>query len=192
MKTRRKFPAGTVLVTAILGDEVLAAPARGALQGDPSRRRSKTSGTSQPRWNRVMRVPGFSVWPASVAPLPTRARPKTLTISLAIDIRPDDTLMSVLGRGHDDSRDYVMYEKIRSHNMIVRSRDGGKTWVDGTDSGTPFMNRSTRFKQIIGPATVELEPDRFFTAYSMMAEPSGNRSLGSVEGFFWSLKRGKD
>ena len=30
-----------------------------------------------------MRVPGFSVWPASVAPLPTRARPKTLTFSMA-------------------------------------------------------------------------------------------------------------
>ena len=240
-------------------------------------------------------------------------------------VRPDDTLMLVLGLGHDDSRDYVMYEKTRSHNVMVRSRDGGrtwgepsivhqhgaegdyaldpndpdhilgvfrkqqpllvgedretvekevglwgtrysgtpypwkgsillestdagrsfrevpesylgfyshrgsilwtprnvvivthqvgyyhdriprlpemgarisldggKTWVDGTDSGTPFMNRSTRFKQIIGSATAELEPDRFFTAYSVMAEPSGNRSLGSVEGFFWSLKRGKD
>ena len=69
------------------GQQLSDAPPCGAFQGDPSRRRSKTSGTSQPRWNRVMRVPGFSVWPASVAPLPTRARPKTLTISIAIDIR---------------------------------------------------------------------------------------------------------
>ena len=30
-----------------------------------------------------MRVSGFSVWPASVTPLPTRARPKTLTFSMA-------------------------------------------------------------------------------------------------------------
>ena len=30
-----------------------------------------------------MRTHGFSVWPASVAPLPTRARPKTLTFSMA-------------------------------------------------------------------------------------------------------------
>ena len=30
------------------------------------------------------------------------------------------------------------------------------------------------------------------TAYSVMAEPAGNRSLGSVEGFFRRLERGKD
>ena len=37
-------------------------------------------------------------------------------------VRPDDTLMLVLGLGHDDSRDYVMYEKTRSHNVMVRSQ----------------------------------------------------------------------
>lgn len=43
-------------------------------------------------------------------------------------VRPDDTLMLVLGLGHDDSKDYVLYEKTRSHNVMVPSRDGGRTW----------------------------------------------------------------
>ena len=32
--------------------------------------------------------------------------------------------------------------------------------------------------------------DRFFSAYTIMSEPAGNRRLGSCEGFFWSLTRG--
>ena len=51
------------------------------------------------------------------------------------------------------------------------------------------MNRSRRFTEIIGPATVAVGPDRFFTAYSIMAEPAGDRSVGSCEGFFWHLER---
>jgi hypothetical protein len=69
------------------------------------------------------------------------------------------------------------------------SLDGGKTWVDGTREGSPYMDRSTRFKEIIGCTTVELEPNYFFTAYKVMAEPTGNRSLGSVEGYFWRLEK---
>jgi hypothetical protein len=69
------------------------------------------------------------------------------------------------------------------------SLDGGRTWVNGTKSGTPHMDKSTRFTQILGPATIEIEPDRFFTAYRIMAEPAGDRSLGSCEGFFWQLER---
>lgn len=59
-----------------------------------------------------------------------------------------------------------------------------------TRSGTTNMNRSTQFLEILGAATVELEPDRFFTAYKIMAEPWGDRTLGSVQGCFWDLERG--
>ena len=69
------------------------------------------------------------------------------------------------------------------------SLDGGRTWVDGTRSGTKRMNQSTQFLEIVGAATIELEPDRFFTAYKIMAEPRGDRTVGSVQGFFWELER---
>ncbi len=69
------------------------------------------------------------------------------------------------------------------------SPDGGRTWIDGSPDGTRGMNRSRRFTEIIGPATVAVGPDRFFTAYSIMAEPAGDRSVGSCEGFFWHLER---
>ncbi len=66
---------------------------------------------------------------------------------------------------------------------------GARTWVDGTRSGTKRMNQSTQFLEIVGAATIELELDRFFTAYKIMAEPRGDRTLGSVQGFFWELER---
>lgn len=58
-----------------------------------------------------------------------------------------------------------------------------------TRSGTNNRNRSTQFLEILGAATVELEPDRFFTACKIMAEPRGDRTLGSVQGYFWELNR---
>lgn len=62
--------------------------------------------------------------------------------------------------------------------------------MDGTRSGTSSMNQSTQFLEILGAATGELAPDRFFTAYKIMAEPRGDRTLGSVQGYFWELDHG--
>ena len=70
------------------------------------------------------------------------------------------------------------------------SLDGGRTWVDGSRAGTPYLNQSTRFTDIIAYNTIAVGKDRFFSAYAIMAEPAGNRRLGSSEGFFWSLTRG--
>ncbi len=69
------------------------------------------------------------------------------------------------------------------------SLDGGRNWVDGSREGTPHLNQSSRFTELIGFNTISVGKDRFFSAYSIMSEPAGNRRLGSCEGFFWSLRR---
>ena len=66
------------------------------------------------------------------------------------------------------------------------SLDGGRTWVDGTRDGTPAMNRSTQFSEPGGPSTIEVAPDRFFTAYR---EFSYDRTQSAVRGVFWHLER---
>ncbi len=70
------------------------------------------------------------------------------------------------------------------------SLDGGRTWVDGSRAGIPYMNQSTRLTDIIAYNTIAVGKDSFFSAYSIMSEPAGNRRLGSSEGFFWSFTRG--
>ncbi len=72
------------------------------------------------------------------------------------------------------------------------SLDGGRTWADGSRAGTPYLNQSTRFRDIIAYSTIAVGKDRFFSAYTIMSEPAGNRRLGSCEGFFWSLTRGSE
>ena len=73
------------------------------------------------------------------------------------------------------------------------SLDGGRTWVDGTESGTPSMADSTRFLLVPHPPghsftapTVELEPDHFLTVYTT-THPGWES--GAVKGIFWRLVR---
>ena len=75
------------------------------------------------------------------------------------------------------------------------SLDGGQTWVDGTRSGTPLMNRSKKF--LLAPVagfttpTVELSPGRFMTAVYHYAhiESVPDHLKGVVAGVFWTLEK---
>ena len=73
------------------------------------------------------------------------------------------------------------------------SLDGGKTWADGSASGTPRMNQSTRFELVPKPPghsftapTLELSRDRFLTPYLHGSIAAGT---ATVTGVFWRLKR---
>ncbi len=73
------------------------------------------------------------------------------------------------------------------------SLDGGKTWADGTPSGTSRMNRSTRFELVPKPPghsftapTLELSRDRFLTPYLHGSIAAGT---ATVTGVFWRLER---
>ena len=75
------------------------------------------------------------------------------------------------------------------------SLDGGRTWVDGTRSGTKQMNQSTKFVLAHGVGftapTVELSPGRFLTAvyhYSHLPEVPENLK-GVVGGIHWHLEK---
>ena len=73
------------------------------------------------------------------------------------------------------------------------SLDGGKTWADGTPSGTSRMNRSTRFELVPKPPghsftapTLELSRDRFLTPYLHGSIAAGT---ATVTGVLWRLER---
>ncbi len=73
------------------------------------------------------------------------------------------------------------------------SLDGGRTWVNETESGTPSMAESTRFLMVPQPPghsftapTVELEPDHFLTVYNTRHPGWESRA---VKGVFWRLVR---
>ena len=73
------------------------------------------------------------------------------------------------------------------------SLDGGKTWADGTPSGTSQMNQSTRFELVPKPPghsftapTLELSRDRFLTPYLHGSIAAGT---ATVTGVFWRLER---
>ena len=73
------------------------------------------------------------------------------------------------------------------------SLDGGRTWLDGTESGTSSMADSTRFLLVPRPPghsytapTVELEPDHFLTVYNTQHPGWESRA---VKGVFWRLVR---
>ena len=65
------------------------------------------------------------------------------------------------------------------------SLDGGRTWVDGTKGGTSNFEESRTF--VFNPdyagttPTIEVEPNRYFTAYMPAAG-------GLLSGFFWHLE----
>ena len=68
------------------------------------------------------------------------------------------------------------------------SLDGGRTWVDGTGGGTSSFEASER--SVINPEfggtapTIEVEPNRYLTAYSTYPGDDDN----TIEGFFWQLE----
>jgi len=73
------------------------------------------------------------------------------------------------------------------------SLDGGKTWADGSPSGTPRMNQSTRFELVPKPPghsftapTLELSRNRFLTPYLHGSIAAGT---ATVTGVFWRLER---
>lgn len=73
------------------------------------------------------------------------------------------------------------------------SLDGGKTWANGTPSGTPRMNQSTRFELVPKPPghsftapTLELSRDRFLTPYLHGSIAAGT---ATVTGVFWRIER---
>ncbi len=65
------------------------------------------------------------------------------------------------------------------------SVDGGRTWVDGKEQGTPLMTKSTRF--VLAPShsfttpAVELAENQFLTTYCVGGF--------AVKGVFWHLER---
>lgn len=73
------------------------------------------------------------------------------------------------------------------------SLDGGKTWADGSPSGTTRMNQSTRFELVPKPPghsftapTLELSRDRFLTPYLHGSIAAGT---ATVTGVFWRIER---
>ena len=73
------------------------------------------------------------------------------------------------------------------------SLDGGKTWADGSPSGTSQMNQSTRFELVPKPPghsftapTLELSPGQFLTPYLHGSIAAGT---ATVTGVFWRIDR---
>jgi len=70
------------------------------------------------------------------------------------------------------------------------SLDGGKTWVDGTKSGTPLMSESTKF--LVAPSvsftcpTVECSENHFMSAV-WRHDPDLEHN-GEIAGVFWHLE----
>ena len=83
----------------------------------------------------------------------------------------DDTVVVASGVGQKDGR------------RVVRiSLDGGRSWVDGTPSGTRLLNQSKMFVLLSPPPTVsftapmlELSPNHFLTVYAYWEEESLKR-----------------
>ncbi len=72
------------------------------------------------------------------------------------------------------------------------SLDGGKTWADGSKSGTTRMNQSTKFELVPKPPghsftapTLELSRHRFLTPYLHGSIAEGT---ATVTGVFWRLE----
>ena len=79
----------------------------------------------------------------------------------------------------------------RNYHLVVNiSLDGGRTWVDGTPTGTRAMNRAQDFMLTPNPpgfafttGTVELSPNRFLTVHAQ-----GSQTFCSLKGVFWRLR----
>jgi hypothetical protein len=90
---------------------------------------------------------------------------------------PNDVIVIV----HNGGFDFTVQARI--------SLDGGKTWVDGTKTGTPLLNKSRKFE--LAPhhsfmmPTVEISPNHFMTAYAHLDAKSKNLM---VSGVFWHLE----
>ena len=88
----------------------------------------------------------------------------------------------------------VVNHQDRSGQVVARiSLNGGKTWVDDTKSGTPFMNKSKKFAIVPTPPghsftspSLELYPNHFLTVY-MHGDLSKHTAM--VSGVFWHLER---
>ena len=82
-----------------------------------------------------------------------------------------DTVVVASGVGRKDGR-----------RLARISLDGGRSWVDGTRSGTRLLNRSKGFELLSPPPTVsftapmlELSPNHFLTVYAYWEEESLKR-----------------
>lgn len=72
------------------------------------------------------------------------------------------------------------------------SMDGGKTWVDGTRTGTPLMNQSQKLVLVPTPPghsftapAIELSANHFLTVYAHRYPASGPLN---IEGVFWHIE----
>ena len=95
---------------------------------------------------------------------------------------PNDVVVIAHNGG---SNDYTVQARI--------SLDGGRTWVDGTKTGTPLFNKSKEFELAPNPPghsfmtpTVEISPNHFLTAYAHLDAKSEN--LMMVSGVFWHIE----
>ena len=100
----------------------------------------------------------------------------------AIFWAPNDVIVIVHNGGFND---YTVQARI--------SLDGGKTWVDGTKTGTPLFNKSKEFELVPKPPghsfmtpTVEISPNHFLTTYAHLDARSKN--LMMVSGVFWHIQ----
>ena len=82
--------------------------------------------------------------------------------------------------------------------VIRISLNGGKTWVDGTKAGTPFMNKSANF--LLAPAvgftspTIELSKNHFFSTAYLYPSPyddwtNPTQLRETIVGVFWHLEK---
>jgi len=81
------------------------------------------------------------------------------------------------------------------------SMNGGRTWVDGTKTGTPLMNQSRKFVLLPSPPpnlyvfftspTVELSTNHFLTVY-VKGDGSAVAEVQSVEAVFWHIEAAVD
>ena len=74
--------------------------------------------------------------------------------------------------------------------LVARiSLDGARSWVDGTDTGTPDMGQSHEFVLVpqhsFTTPTVELSPNHFLTTYGYYW---GHASKVTVNGLFWHIE----
>ena len=118
----------------------------------------------------------------------------------------DNTVVVASGVGRKDGR------------RVVRiSLDGGRSWVDGSATGTPLLDQATPFVLLRPPPTIsftapmiELSPNHFLTVYAHWEEESlkryyedpkspctqgnqpGNCPWLGIKALFWHLENGPE
>ena len=99
----------------------------------------------------------------------------------------ENIVVSLCATGQAPGKDQFIQQKIARVSL-----DGGRTWVDDSNAGTPYFNQAKRYfvipehppehlYKVSATPTIAISPDRFLTVYRFKGE-------GSLKSLFWHLE----